>query len=279
MTTLPAKLENVSTEQLMELTGQSSGMKIDFPRLAVVRDPGEDDTHPLPMGYFAVSQNGLAVYGKPILFRPFINCYQYSIYDSAVKLTTNRSIIIKNFQEEAFDEQGGISCGKVSQKKREHLTPAQQAEQKKITCYRIMYGLATFKGRTSDGQETDVTAVPVKLRLRGTNFMAVQDALEGLSKKKIAMITAQLLLSTERNKDVPKGVVAYSISAVPEERTVVLTDADWSILQEFQAAINEENRVIVAKYKSARKGIEAPLQEQKIIDALDSDLNDSVDDL
>jgi hypothetical protein len=58
---------------------------------------------------------------KPITFRPFISAMQYMHYDPDKSEYVNRSIIFKNWKEEAVDILGGTKCGKVPFKDRESL--------------------------------------------------------------------------------------------------------------------------------------------------------------
>jgi hypothetical protein len=273
--TLPATMSDVSNEQLLALTGQSSGPKFtDFPRLSMNRDGVDEQERQLPVGHFVVSQGGVAVYGKPVSFRPFINAYQYAIYNSDEKKYTNRSVIIKSFSEEALDEQGGIACGKIPAKKREGLTEKQLAEQKLIKCYRILYGLVTFDGVTADGDKVNVDNVAVKMRLSGDNFMPVQETLDKLSKAKIPMLTTNLNVTTERQVNGATKWYRAIFKADLKSPQITLQDVDWDFLRSFQDSIERENGFIVEKYKAAKKFTVEAGSENEVIEALEKDLLD-----
>lgn len=273
--TLPAKLQDSSVDELMALTGQSTGPKSDFPRLSINKDGTDDSDRQLPVGAYKLSQGGLSVYGKPVAFRPFINAYQYGVYDAESKVTTNRSIIIKSFSDEALDELGGVACGKVPFKKRDQLTKEQLEDQKKIKCYRNVYGLATFDGHTADGQQEKIANLPCKLRLSGDNFMPIQEALDVLAKKKILMLSCSLILTSERRKNGTN--IWYRLIAKPDlENLVQITDSDWDVLRMFQESIDNENKGVIEKHKASKKSTSKDGDDIRILNALDADFSDDI---
>jgi hypothetical protein len=159
-----ANISEMSHEQIMEAIGQDDGSSkgINIPRLGINRSPEDDDGNQLPVGSLFTfdSTVGQNVYGKPITFRPFISAMQYMHYDPDKSEYVNRSIIFKNWKEEAVDILGGTKCGKVPFKDRESLTPEQLAEQRTIRCYRLLYGLLSFKGVKANGEDHVVTNLP-----------------------------------------------------------------------------------------------------------------------
>lgn len=280
MNNLPVNLQKLSKEELMQMTGQSNGPTFtDFPRLSINKDIGDEpDTHPLPVGSFVVGQNGIQVFSKTVSFRPFINAYQYAVYDDTENKYTNKSIIFKNFSDEALDEKGGVACGRVPPKKREGLSEEQLKVQKKIKCYRILFGTVTFSGTTAYGEKVEVTETPVKLRLSGSNFMPLGEVLEFLNKKKVPMITVPLTLSLKRDKQGTN--VWYVIEGkVNLKNPVELVDRDWGFLQDFQEAINDENNRVLEKHKAITRHTEDITGEAEVISALDNELNDDVSDV
>ena len=119
-----ANISTMSNEDIMKAIGQDDGSKrVGIPRLTINRNPEDDDGNQLPMGAYSVFHNevGQIVYGKPIKFRPFINTMQYMQYSPEQEEYTNRSIIFKNWKEEAIDIQGGTRCGKIPQREWEKL--------------------------------------------------------------------------------------------------------------------------------------------------------------
>lgn len=270
------KYSEASTEELMALTGQSTGPRFsDFPRLTIQKDGVDEQERPVPVGSYCLSQGGVAVYGRPVRFRVFINGYQYSIYNADLKQTTNRSIIIKSFSDEAIDELGGIACGKLSFKKRQSLSKEQLEEQKKITCYRLLYGLVSFNGETATKEKHEIVDLPVKLRLRGDNFMDIQAVFDKLAKAKIPMLCVPLELDTIRRTN--GNNKWYHLLAKPlNDASVSLGAKDWEYLQDFQNAIDQENSRIIEKHKESRKSVIVTGDETKVLEALANDLNDDI---
>lgn len=280
MATEIVKYEELTPEELMAMTGQSTGKKFnDFPRLSINSDGEDDAGRAIPIGAYMVSQGGLAVFGKPITFRPFINAYQYAVYEPEKKNYTNRSVIFKNFSEEAPDELGGIACGKISKKNHDGLTAEQLDFQKKIKCYRYLYGVVTFNGVSADGQKHDLVELPVRARLSGSNFMPISEAIEFLEKKKVPMITANVELTTKREKF---GTNSYYVMVAKADvkNVVDLTEKDWTLLKDFISSIDRENQTILEKYKAA-KGVTSRevVQATDIAKELESDFYDDSADL
>src|SRR5260221_1928176 len=99
-----------------------------------------------------ITQEGVTIFGKiPVLFRPFMNTFQYAQYDNTAKSYVNRTVIVKSFNEEMLDEKGGVKCGRIPPKELEILkeknliSSAEIKTQEQIKCYRSLYGLVTMQ--------------------------------------------------------------------------------------------------------------------------------------
>ena len=249
-------INNMSNEQIMKAIGQDDGSssRTNIPRLTINRTPEDDDGNQLPVGYFSTydSSIGQNVYGKPITLRPLISAIQYMHYDADKSEYVNRSIIFKSWEEEAIDILGGTRCGKVSYKDRSSLTPEQLERQRTIRCYKLVYGLLSFKnGKTAQGHAHNVENLPVLYRVTGTSYTPVSSALEKLKEKDKLMFNSTFSLDTKRQKR--GGNVFY----VPEitvngNENLELTDNDMETLKVFQQAIDTENSGVVDAYNKAR---------------------------
>lgn len=280
MSTEVAQYQEMTPDQLMALTGQATGKRSGgtFPRLTINKEGLDDQERQLPVGFYAVSQGGITVFGKPITFRPFINCYQYAVYDADSNTFLNHSILIKSFNEEAIDELGGVSCGKISKKKQEGLTKEQLDIQKKIKCYRIVYGTATFEGVTASNEKQSIVNLPVEWRLSGDNFMDIQEVFDSLAAKKILMLSCNMTLTTTRKKQGTN--VWYHADTVPDtDKLVTLTKDDWELLKAFQADIDSKNKFIIDKHKAAHKGKTESNDAMKVVNELYKDLDDDISDI
>jgi len=251
-----ANINNMSDEQIKQAIGQDdgSGGGINIPRLGINRSPEDDDGNQLPVGHLftydaSVGQN---VFGKPATFRPFISAMQYMHYDPEKGEYVNRSIIFKNWKEEAIDILGGVKCGKVPFKERPSLTPEQLAEQRTIRCYRLLYGILSFKGKKANGEDHEVANLPVLWRVTGTAFAPVGSALDQVNKRKKLMFTTTFSIDSKRQKK--GGNVYYTPEiSVNADANLQMSKEDMETLTVFQDIINTENDEVVELYKAAKK--------------------------
>lgn len=264
-------VSGMSYDELAKITGQGAsgnGGPV-FPRLGVNREAEDDDGNPLPVGtFFFRDADGNKHFSKTAKFRPFINTYQYQIYDAVERKTVNRTILFKNFRDEIIDIKGGIACGKVMGKEKDNLTEAQKEAQKKIKCYRLVFGTVTFP----DGPEN----VPVIWRMSGANFMAPDIVFKELSKGKKLLWSVDLDLSLTRKK---AGATTYYEVNADYDRTqaIPFTAEDMDLLKRFNEVIQGENEVVRTAYTAALRGV--PTQndlddERDLADILGDDLDD-----
>ena len=252
-----ANINNMSDEQIMQAIGQDDGSSsgISVPRLGINRSPEDDDGNQLPVGHlFAYDSSvGQNVFGKPVTFRPFISAMQYMHYDPEKSEYVNRSIIFKNWKEEAIDILGGTKCGKIPFKERSSLTPEQLAEQRTIRCYRLLYGILSFKGKKANGEDHEVANLPVLWRVTGTAFAPVGSALDQVNKRKKLMFTTTFSIDSKRQKK--GGNVYYTPEiSVNADANLQMSKEDMETLTVFQDIINTENAEVVDLYKAAKKG-------------------------
>ena len=269
-------IKGMSDEQIMQAIGQDDGSSAgtNIPRLAINRTPEDDDGNQLPVGHFytydsAVGQN---VYAKPATLRPFISAMQYMHYDADKGEYINRSIIFKSWKDEAIDILGGTKCGKIPFKERANLTPEQLEQQRTIRCYKLVYGLLSFKdGKTANGNAHNVENLPVLYRVTGTALSPVSAALDQLKKRKKLMFNCSFSLETKRQK---KGGNVFYVPeiTVNADANLQLSDADMETLKVFQESIDIENKEVIDLYNSAKA--KAPNGSDKI----DAEIVDDMDD-
>ena len=251
-----ANINKMSDEQIMQAIGQDDGSKsgINIPRLGINRSPEDDDGNQLPVGHlFAYDSSvGQNVFGKPVTFRPFISAMQYMHYDPEKSEYVNRSIIFKNWKEEAIDILGGTKCGKIPFKERSSLTPELLAEQRTIRCYRLLYGLLSFSGKKANGEDHTIANLPVLWRVTGTAFAPVGSALDQVNKRKKLMFTTTFSIDSKRQKK--GGNVYYTPEiSVNADANLKMSKEDVDTLSVFQDVINTENAEVVDLYKAAKK--------------------------
>ena len=275
-------IKGMSDEQIMQAIGQDDGSSTgaDIPSLAINRSPEDDDGNQLPVGHFttydpSVGQN---VYGKPVTFRPFISAMQYMHYDAEKGEYINRSIIFKSWKEEAIDILGGTRCGKIPFKERSTLTPEELERQRTIRCYKLVYGLLSFKdGKTAQGNAHSVENLPVLYRVTGTAFSPVSAALDQLKKRKKLMFNCTFSLDTKRQK---KGGNVFYIPeiGVNADTNLQLSDTDMETLKVFQESIDTENTEVVESYNSAKtkRANGSDKVDAQIVEDVDEELPEQV---
>ena len=269
-------IKQMSDEQIMQAIGQDDGSNAgnNIPRLAINRTPEDDDGNQLPVGHYYTydSKVGQNVFGKPATLRPFVSAMQYMHYDAEKGEYINRSIIFKSWKEEAIDILGGTKCGKIPFKERSTLTPEQLEQQRTIRCYKLVYGLLSFKdGKTAQGEPHVVENLPVLYRVTGTAFSPVTSALDQLKKRKKLMFNCAFSLDTKRQK---KGGNVFYVPeiAVNADANLQLSDTDMETLKVFQESIDIENAEVVDLYNTAKA------KQPNMSDKIDAEIVEDVDD-
>jgi len=275
-------IKGMSDEQIMQAIGQDDGSNLgnNIPRLAINRTPEDDDGNQLPVGHFYTydSSIGQNVFGKPVTLRPFISAMQYMHYDAEKGEYINRSIIFKSWKEEAIDILGGTKCGKIPFKERSTLTPEQLEQQRTIRCYKLVYGLLSFKdGKTAQGNQHSIENIPVLYRVTGTAFSPVSAALDQLKKRKKLMFNCTFSLDTKRQK---KGGNVFYVPeiTVNADANLQLSDTDMETLKVFQESIDTENAEVVDAYNSAKtkKANGSDKIDAQIVEDMDEELPEQV---
>ena len=136
--------------------------------------------------------------------------------------------------------------------KRQNLTPEQQEQQRTIRCYKLVYGLLSFKnGKTAQGKEHSVENLPVLYRVTGTAFSPVSAALDQLKKRKKLMFNTLLNIDTKRQK---KGSNVFYVPeiSVNADANLQLSDTDMDTLKVFQESIDAENLEVAGLYNSSK---------------------------
>ena len=262
-------IDGLSQDQIMSMIGQEKSSTGNFlPKLAINRFPENDDGAEVPVGSYGVYVPELdsMAYGKPVTFRPFMNAYQYMKYDADKNEYSNRSIIFKSWKDEAIDIQGGVRCGKIPAKELANLSDEERMKQKAIKCYRLVYGLVSFKGTLPGGADAEVTSLPVLWKVTGSNFKPVGEAIESLRRRGKVMFNHTLTLKSKKKKAGSNVFYVSDISVDADE--VQFSDKEKEILLAFQDTINTENEEIVELWRQAKKA------EPVSVQAVDAEFDD-----
>ena len=268
---------NLSTEEIMKMTGQDDGSQMGsgtLPRLTINRAGEDDDGNALRAGVYTIydPESEDRVYGlkdKPAQFRPFINAYQYMEYDPDNNNYPCTSVIFKQWNEEAIDSSGGVNCGRIRGKDKENLTQAQIDAQRHIKCYRLVYGLVSMDATTPTGDPTKVEDLPVLFRVTGSNFIPIGESLKSLKGRDSLMQNHILNMTTKKRK---AGSNVYYVSNVNiDTKEVPFTQKDLEHMDMFNNLIQEENARVSAKWQKAHSNKEQDVASAKVINELADD--------
>jgi hypothetical protein len=273
-----ANFDSLSKEQIMRLTGQEDdsggSQSVMLPRLAINRVGEDDDGNKLEVGtykiYDPVSEQ--PVYSKksngPVKLRPFIRSYQYMQYNPDENNYSNKSIIFKSWKDEAIDINGGVKCGKVPFKEIETLSREDQAKQKQIKCYTLVYGLLNMHAVTGAGEEVEITDLPVLWRATGMNYRPINEAITSVKGQDKMILNTNLLLSTARKKH---GSNVYYMTDISIDKDhVEFSKKDYETIEMFNQLISQENIEVSDGWKSAQQNKIHDADTAKVINEVDS---------
>jgi hypothetical protein len=274
-----------SWEEIAKLTGAYTGSTSSFlPNLKVNTEAVTDNDNTVPVGTYMITQDGNRIYSKTALFRPFLNTFQYITYDPKIGKYTNKSVIIKNFNEDAIDELGGVRCGKITRKELEVLqaknliSEEDLKKQSNTSCHRKLYGLVTFEEAvTETGEKTSIENLPVIWDTSRSNFNAAKNALDAITK--IKHLYFQHWLQLDKPKREKNGSVVYYLVNAEAilDKEVEFTPEDMTTFKEFQMIIDRENKAVAEKWRNKKAKAEPFNLEADVLSELD--LNDDISDI
>ena len=282
MTTLPTINNNLSYEQIAQLTGQempskaTSTLKV----LKINRDFEDDDGNALPSGTFTINVDGENVYAKTIKFQLFMQRYQYIHYDQTEGEFVGKSIMANNLypQTEVHDSTGTMRCGSVPSAKRDNLTVEQATKQKDIKCYRMLFGKVTFNDAVNaKGEKREVANMPIIWKARGANFMPISVPLDALTAQRKPFIYYDMIVSLKKEKN---GSVIYYVGTFSSPNGPLdFGEDDQNLLADFNSYIEMENKDVMKDYDSALRSSGNIIDAEATTVTMDDVLNDDIPDL
>ena len=279
MTTLPTINNNLSYEQIAQLTGQempskaTSTLKV----LKINRDFEDDDGNALPSGTFTINVDGENVYAKTIKFQLFMQRYQYIHYDQTEGEFVGKSIMANNLypQTEVPDSTGTMRCGSVPSAKRDNLTVEQVTKQKDIKCYRMLFGKVTFNDAVNaKGEKREVANMPIIWKARGANFMPISVPLDALTAQRKPFIYYDMIVSLKKEKN---GSVIYYVGTFSSPNGPLdFGEDDQNLLVYFNSYIEIENKDVMKDYDSALRSSGNIIDAEATTVTMDDVLNDDI---
>lgn len=249
---LPATPEEISTKELMVLTGQTvakSGSLL--PVLRVNYDDEDEDGNTLPRGSWVLTpeDGGPAIYSKDVIIRPLWVTFQYNHYDADKAQMVSTSVHFNGWNDDIIDSVGTHRCGKLSRKEIEKLPPERQEQQRKIKLAKVIYGVADIAGVDKEGNKSAAKAVPCVFYARGTHFMPMAEFLDKLESKGTFMGSVNIKVGLKREKN--QGVTYWE--AVPSEKSsVVVTRDDLELIKKFSDTTAAETAEVTKKWQEAQ---------------------------
>lgn len=274
---LPSTVSSVSSDDMMALIGQStmSNSYESIPALVINYADADDQDREVPRGAFKLNNpDGEAVYSKNVTFRPVMQFHQFRVWDNDKSSYSNYSIMIKNWNEEALDISGGVKCGKLTRKQYQFATDYDKERSDKVTTCKILFGLASMKGKDATGEDVELVEVPCMFRVQKSNYMPMEETVESLKQRNILMFNAEVDLGLKREKN---GATTYFV-VTPKinEDTIPVPFDDLELVKYFQEYVDKTNATIISKYRSAinKRGDDVIDVEADVVDDLTSDFHD-----
>lgn len=282
-TELQINIEKSNFEDIAKLTGQASfdGNRSTLSKLKINKESVDDDENAIPPGSFTFMhpEHG-NVYGKTAKLRIFLRGYQYILYDAKNKENSVKSKIITSWSEEAIDTKGTVRCGKVPRKEADTLTSDQLEANNQIKCYQHIFGVLTMDAVNAKGEKVAIENHPVKMQVRGKNYMAMDEVIQVMSKKRREMVRTEINLSLKREKN--GDVTYYVINTAVDFKSphVWRGDDDMELLKDFIDYKDVVNEDVFKQYTKALKGGSVSKEDKALAKALtlddfpDDDLED-----
>ncbi len=269
---LPDTLNELSAAEINTAIGMDQG-DFGLPTLRVNYNDVDDDDNALPRGQWTVYDDNGPVFSPTVVLRVLFMSKQYSHYDADKMELINKSIHFKRWGEEIIDMRGGTKCGKVSRKKLEELSEAEQKMQKSIKLSLVLWGVVSMVGVDRKGEPASIENLPCVFYAKGSNYMPMSTFLDNLDNDRVAIPSVQIALSLDRQKN---GSVVYW-EAVPKlsDVNIIITADDVVLMKNFSETIRAENTEIEEKWKKARtkQGV-----GQRALE-IDPDMDDPLPDL
>lgn len=252
-----------------------NGGGIRIPLLKINLDDEDDNGKELPKGQFFLTGQETPVYAKSVKIRPLAEMFQYSEYDPANNKLANRTIIAPSLREELIDEKGGVRCGKPLGKVLKE-NPELAEKYKNVTCFRLVYCLVTYTGKTADGNEVTVENAPALLRLKGSNFGPFDDEVRKRIPRGQNLWNFWVDVTATRKKN--GSVVYYVLGFQPDLGNPVPVDGNTlETIKVIRDLIQRDNTAIRNKHMAALRGRNAAAEAEDVMDFIESHSDELLD--
>lgn len=252
MATDLVNIDKASEDEILALTGQGGVRRTSsFLTLNINKHAEDDDGNPTPVGTYSSysPEHQAPVFFPTAEFRPLMRAFQYRVWNADKQEYSNRSIMFKSWSDEAFDEQGGLACGKVAKRKLDQLTDAEKEVQKKIKARIILFGLLNATGQTAKGVAVEFANTPVMWSASGSSFMLLSEPIDRLDR--VPMFTKSFSLAKPTRKK--EGQTVWYVPTFDWSAAAFkLDEAAIDGIKKAQAYIDETNAEIISKWTAVK---------------------------
>lgn len=246
-----------NTEELMKLTGQSSGEeKKGLPRLSINYDMETEGGSALTRGDWKIYLGGRFLYAPEMTLRPLLRMYEYSLWDAEMN-EGRGGFSAKSVQKPSFagsfpDTAGGNKCGRLSRDEEEALDKDDPAylNSRAVICNQVIYGRISGDFKDEHGESVRVENEPLVCYFKKSGFKPMSDFIAGLANQKKLMAHCEILMKTAKNK---KGSVTYWTPLPSLSGTTEITEEDKELFGMFRETIEGHNNYVMNAYREAQK--------------------------
>ena len=242
----------------------------------------DKDKNKLPRGVWALPNKDTTVYGTDLTTRVMIAASQVREYDAEAGEYVGETIFYRNvFDLKVEDDQGGYRCGKLTYKQTQELPKNEKSAQQAKKYYRVLFGLATLKGKDFDGNKAVAENIPFIMRLRGNSLDPINDYLASFKD------TGGNVFDYITNWNIAEGEVGnvdYWI-ATPERGEESLMLSSSTVVDTFKGLLSwkeDFNESVMAKWRK-KNGLRVSNASEDATEvaavAIEAPFDDSIEDI
>ena len=265
-----SELATISAEEERELARSLGLVEETTERIPVLKlnySEEDDFERPLKKGTFVLMGQDEAVYAESVKFKPIAQYYQWLDFDIEESKLVNKTLMIPHFGKEARDQKGGLRCGKPSSKYlAEH--PEEKPLYKSITCFRMLYGIVEYTGKTADGDEVSVGPIGCVIRLKGANFMGFGKQVIDKMPQNKHIYNYECTITSNKKKE---GSVIYFVMDFETDfmSPLGLDQNTVDAMKVVMEYVKTENDQVNRSYEEA-------LREKAVSDSVDGDIDSAL---
>ena len=241
---------------------------------AVNKDSLDDkgNPKPIPQGSFYLKGSDKPAYAESVTFRPLASHVQYFHWDDidGKRTLINKSIAVLNpYKDEARDMLGGIACGMPSWEERKEM-PYESAKKWRAMQHRIVRGLASYTGKTEDGEKVVYENEPCIMFHKNSTYSGFYYDFVKKVPKGHHLYNYEAKLTSSYNEN--GSVVWYTYVYEPDlSKVLPVTKSVRETCIVFADSIRAENKYIDGRYMASITEGSIDGAAMTALDSLDAD--------